>query len=191
MYKKIIISLIVSVCLLTLVTILASAQGANQGAYQMDMSTPTPTLPPEPTPVSDLPLSGDVPLTGAQTGTCPMMSGTDMTGMNMGGTTGMNMNGMAGMQGTSNMGGMSGMNMGGMAGMQGMSGMQGMNSMQGMGPTGMTGSPMYYSTPWYANPWWLLGWVLLILVMSAILAGLGLGIRGLIRSRQTSTDSAA
>ena len=171
MYKKIILALIVSVGLITLVTILASAQGANQRAYQMDMNTPIPTLPPEPTPVADLPLSGDVPLTGAQTGTCPMMSGEGMAGMNMGGAAGMNMNGISGMQGTSNMGGMSGM--------------------QGMGPSGMTNSPMYLATPWYANPWWLLGWVLLILAVLAILAGLGFGIRGLIRSRQTQTNSAA
>jgi hypothetical protein len=116
--------------------------------------TPTPTLLPlDPTPIPDLPLSG------TQSGTCPMMSGTDMTGMG-------NMSGMQGMQG------MSGMGMSGMSGMNGMSGMQEMPGMNGM---------TSYPNPWYSDPWWLLGWVLLTLVVLAILAGAVYGFLQIIR----------
>jgi hypothetical protein len=143
---------------------LVSAQG-QKDVYQMDMNTPTAApLPVDATPIPNLPLSG----TQAGTGTCPMMSGTDMTGMGMGN--------MAGMQG------MSGMNMGNMSGMQGMQNMPGgMMNMSGMAGMNMNGPMAAYATPWYSNPWLMLGWVLLVLVVLAVLAGIVLTVQTLRR----------
>jgi hypothetical protein len=155
MFRKSIIAVVLSVALLFLLFTLVSADGQKE-VYQMDMNTPTAApLPVESTPVPDLPLSG----TQAGTGTCPMMSGTSMTGA--GNMSGMGMGNMAGMQG------MSGMNMGTMPGMQGMQNMPG-----GMAGMNMNGPMAAYATPWYSNPWLMLGWVLLVLVVLAVLAGI-------------------
>src|SRR5574341_210893 len=107
MVRKIISSLFLAVGLLMLVTILAAAQDPGQEGNQMDGGTPIATVSPEVTPVSDLPLSGDLPLAGAQMGTCPMMGGTGMTAS--GSMCGMNMVGMSGMAGMQGMSGMPGM----------------------------------------------------------------------------------
>jgi hypothetical protein len=175
MFRKSIIAVVLGVALLLLFFTLVSARG-QEDVYQMDMNTPTP-LPAESTPVPELPLAG------AQSGTCPMMSGNSMTGS--GNMSGMGMNGMAGMQGMSGMDmsgmqGMSGMNMDNMSGMQGMQNMPaGMMSMNGM--SGMNNPMVTYSTPWYSNPWLMLGWVLLILVFLTILAGIVFGLQTLRR----------
>lgn len=168
MFRKGIVSIVFAAGLLFMIFTLASAQGQGQAIYQMDM-TPTATALPEATPVADLPLSGDLPLAGMQSGTCPMMSGTGMTGMDM--------NSMSGMSGMSGMQGMSGMNMSGMSGMN-MGGMSGMN-----------GTMAYTPVPWYSNPWWLLGWVLLTLVVLAILVGAYYGFTQMIRRPKTVPPS--
>jgi hypothetical protein len=176
MIRKLISSLFLAVALLTVITVLAAAQGEAQAPYQMDMGTPTATLPPAATSVPDLPLSnsGGLPLDGSQTATCPMMGS-----MNMSGT------GMSGMS----MGGMSGM---GMSGMSGMQGMQGMQSMPGMNMTGMNGAMAYYAAPWYTNPWMVLGWILVGLVSISILTGAVLIIRSAVRnSRGTMSVQAS
>ena len=176
MFRKIISSLFLTLGFLMVVTILAAAQGGGQEVNQMDMGTPTAMVSPEATPVSDLPLSGDLPLSETQTGTCPMMGGMGMTGA--GSMSGMNMEGMTGM-GTSGMSGISGM--------QGMSGMN-MGTMPGMDMTGTDGMTMNLSTPWYSNPWLLLGWVLLTLVALTILVGAVYIIR---RSRSVPASEAS
>src|SRR5512144_189590 len=126
MFRKSIIAIVLSIALLFIVVTLANAQEPGQAVNQMDMPTATATAAPEatPAPATDLPRCGDLPLSGAQSGTCPMMSGSGMTGMG----TGMgNMAGMQGMSGTG-MNGMSGMGMNGMSGgMMNMEGMSGMN----------------------------------------------------------------
>lgn len=167
MFRKSIIAVVLGVALLSLFFTLVSAQGQKE-VYQMDMSTPTAiSLPVESTPVAELPLSG----AQSGTGTCPMMSGTGMTGTgNMSG-----MGNMAGMQG------MSGMNMGNMSGMQGMQNMPG-----GMAGMNMNGSMAAYATPWYSNPWLMLGWVLLVLVVLAVLAGIVLMVRTLRRRSEAA-----
>jgi hypothetical protein len=175
MFRKSIIALVLVAALLLIVFTLASAQAGGREIGQMDMGTPTATLPPTVTPVPSLPLQGDLPLSNTQTGTCPMMSGTAMSGT--GTMTGMNMGGMAGMSG--------------MSGMQGMSGMTGMQGMSGMNMTGMSGTMAYYATPWYNDPWLMLGWILVGLVVVGILTGIILGIRWLVRSSKQVPPAAS
>jgi hypothetical protein len=158
MVRKLIFSLVLCLAFLLILSNLVAAGELNGPAYQMGMGTPTPVPQALSTPLSGLPLSG----TAAQTGTCPMMSGSGMTGA-----------GMSGM----GMGDMSGMSMGGMSGMSGMS----MSGMSGMDMSGVSGMAMNYPSPWYSNPWWLLGWVLLTLLVIAILAGAVFGAIQLIR----------
>jgi hypothetical protein len=171
MFRKSIIAVVLGVTLLFLFFTLVSAQG-QKDVYQTDMNTPTAApLPVDSTPVPDLPLSG----AQSGTGTCPMMSGTSMTG------TG-NMSGMGNMTG---MQGMSGMNMGNMSGMQGMqnmpAGTMNMGGMAGMNMTNMNSPMAAYATPWYSNPWLMLGWVVLVLVVLAVLAGIVLTVQTLKR----------
>jgi hypothetical protein len=177
MFRKSIIAVVLSIALLFIVVTLANAQEPGQAIHQMDMPTATATAAPEATPATDVPLSGDLPLSGAQSGTCPMMSGSGMTGMG----TGMgNMAGMQGMSGTG-MNGMSGMGMNGMSG--------GMMNMEGM--SGMNGTMAGYPVPWYSNPWWLLGWVLLALVVLAILFGAAYGLIQLTRRSKSENPPAS
>jgi flagellar basal body-associated protein FliL len=181
MYRKAIISLVLCVAVLLAISTLVSAQGDSQPGNQMDMGTPTPVPADAATPA--LPLAGDLPLTGSQTGNCPMMRGMgmsgsgNMTGMNMGNMSGMQMGDMSGMSGMTGTQGMSGMS--GMQGMSGMSGMQGMQGMSGMNGMAMSGA--MYTVPWYSNPWLMLGWLLLIVTVIAITVGIFLGIRWLFR----------
>jgi hypothetical protein len=179
MFRKSIIAVVLGVALLFLFFTLVSAQG-QKDVYQMDMNTPTAApLPVDSTPVPELPLSG----AQAGTGTCPMMSGTGMTGTES--MAGMGMDNMTGMQGTS------GMNMGNMPGMQGMQSMPGGMTlapgasagvnMDGMAGMNMNGPMAAYATPWYSNPWLMLGWVLLVLVVLAVLAGIVLMVQTLRR----------
>lgn len=156
MFRKIIISIVVCAALVLVMATFASAQSGSQVSYQDPMATPTTVLP----------LQGDLPLANSQTGNCPMMSGSGMSGMNMNGMSGMPMDQMSGMQGQ----GMSGMT--GMQGMSGMSGMTGMQGMSGMNMPGTNGDML-----WYNNPWLVLGWILLTVVVLVALFGLGLGIR--------------
>ena len=145
MFRKPIIALVLCIVFVLVAYNMVAAQGQSGLTIPQQATTPVPGLP----------LSGD------QTGTCPMMSGD---------------------------GSMSGMgNMQGMSGMQGMTGMQGtnMNGMPGMGTSGMSNSPMYLSAPWYTNPWLMLGWVVLLVVVSAIVVGSVLGIRWLVRHPKT------
>lgn len=158
MFRKVLTSLFLAIGLLIIVTIFAAAQGSRPKISQMDMSTPTATAALEPTPVPELPLNSNLPLSGAQTGTCPMMNGT-----------GMDMTGMSGM-------GMGSMGMGGMMG--GMSGMQGMTGMTGM--TGMSSTMTAYAVPWYNDPWQILGWILVVLVTGGILFGLVVGVKAIL-----------
>ncbi len=160
MFRKSIISLVLCAALLLIISTLAVAKGGGLGINQAGMETPTLMAESQPTPFPDLPLSG------AQSGTCPMMGGGGMTG---------SMSGMS-------TGGMAGMNMSGTSGMTGMSGMQGtagmsMGAMSGMNATGMNGMAMNLSTPWYNNPWLLLGWVLLALITTGILIGIIFGVK--------------
>lgn len=169
MLRKSIVSLVLCIALLLIAITLVSAQTPGQAAGQMDMSTPTATALPEATPAADLPLagSGDLPLSGTQTGTCPMMNGTSTTGMgNMGGMQGMSGMGMNGMSG----------------GMMNMGGMPGMN---------MSGSMSSIPVPWYSDPWWLLGWVLLTLVTLAILFAAAYGLIQLTRRSRSAQPPAA
>jgi hypothetical protein len=175
MFRKHMLALVLCVTLLLTISTLAAAQGQNELAFQDGMGMETATPQPIPTAVADLPLSGNLPLAGAQTGTCPMMGG-DTSGM-----SGMSGAGMAGMSGTSGMNGMAGMNINGTTGMSGMSGMSGVPG-QGMVDLERTGfNAWLYSLP---NPWYLLGWVLLTLILAAILAGAALGIIQLLRRPQ-------
>ena len=169
MFRKSIIAVVLSFALLFVVVTLANAQEPRQAVVQMDMPTLTATAAPEATPpaATDLPLAGDLPLSGAQSGTCPMMSGSGMTGMGAG------MGNMAGMQGM---------------GMNGMSGGM-MNNMGGM--SGMNGTMASYSAPWYSNPWSLLGWVLLTLVVLAILFGAAYGLIRLTRGSKSENPPAS
>ena len=149
MFRKPIIALVLCIVLVLFAYSMVAAQGQSGLTIPQQATTPVPNLP----------LSGD------QTGTCPMMSGDgSMSGMNMTGMSGMNMSGT-----------------GGMSGMQGTN----MNGMPGMGASGMSNSPMYLSAPWYTNPWLMLGWVVLLVVVSAIAVGLILGIRWLVRRPKT------
>ena len=156
MFRKSIIAIVLVVALLFLIVTLVSARGQTD-VYQMDMNTPTAApLAVDSTPVPDLPLSG----AQAGTGTCPMMSGTSMTGT----------------------GSMSGMNMGNMSGMQGMQSMPGgMTNMDGMAGMNMNGPMAAYAIPWYSDPWLILGWVLLVLVVLAVLVGIVLMVQTLRR----------
>jgi hypothetical protein len=103
-FRKIICTLFLTIGLLMVVTILAAAQEGGQEVNQMDMETRNATLPPAVTPVTNLPLSGDLPLAGTQTGSYPIMSGSTLTGST--GMSGMGMSGsMPAMQGMSGMNG--------------------------------------------------------------------------------------
>ena len=124
--------------MLLIVSILAVAQSEGQVLNQTAMETATPMAEPLSTPLSDLPLSGAQ--TG--TGTCPMMSGTGMTGN------------MSGMQGQ----GMSGMNMGTMSGM----------NMAGAGGMTMNLSSPWYSNPWWVLGWVILTLVVITILAGVV-----------------------
>lgn len=125
MFRKIIISIVVCAALVLVMATFASAQSESQVSYQDPMATPTTVLP----------LQGDLPLANSQTGNCPMMSGSGMSGMNMNGMSGMPMDQMSGMQGQ----GMSGMNM-----------------------PGTNGDMLWYNNPWLVLGWILLTVVVLV-----------------------------
>ena len=169
MFRKSIISVVLCVTLLFFIFTLVSAQEPGKETYQMDGTPTAAPLPVEATPIPELPLSNQ---SAAQSGTCPMMSGSGVT--TAGGMSGMGMNGMSGMQGTS------GMNMGSTSGTQGMpGGTMSMGGMASMNMTGMNGPIVTYATSWYTNPWLMLGWVLLVLIVLAALAGIVLGVQTL------------
>ena len=176
MLRKIIISLVLCATLLLVLSTLVSANGGGRELNQDTMATPTAVVP----------LNEDLPLADSQTGNCPMMGGTGMTGS--AGMSGMNMGGMSGMQ-MGDMSGMQGQGMSGMAGMQGMSSMSGMSGMQGM--SGMNGGMAFYAAPWYSNPWLMLGWVLLAVAVIGILAGIVFGIRWIRNSKPAQTVNAS
>ena len=174
MFRKIIISLVLCSALVLVIATIVSAQSGSQVLYQDAMATPTAVVP----------LQGDLPLANSQTGNCPMMSGSGMSGMSMNGMSGMPMDQMSGMQGQG---------MSGMTGMQGMSGMMGMQGqgMSGTNMTGMNAGMSYYAAPWYNNPWLMLGWILLVIAVIVIVIGVVFGFRRIRNSRAAQTVNAS